>query len=79
LYWRSRKRWTTDLRKSNAIKKRQTASLTFDPAQFREYFAADLSAEQGASMARLQVLNAAANFKAVITTAACRSKRSWMW
>ncbi len=49
-----------------------------DPAQFHEYFAADLSAEQAAFMARSQVLNAADNFKAVITTPAWRSKPSWM-
>src|SRR5216683_125019 len=42
------------------------------------YFAADLSAEQAAFMARSQVLNLADNFKAVITTAAWRSKPSWM-
>jgi pimeloyl-ACP methyl ester carboxylesterase len=46
--------------------------------QFHEYFAADLPAEQAAFMARSQVLNAADNFKAVITTAAWRSKPSWM-
>lgn len=33
---------------------------------------------QAAFMARSQVLNAVANFKAVITTPACRSKPSWM-
>ena len=49
-----------------------------DPAQFHEDFAADLSAEQAAFMARSQVFNAADNFKAVITTAAWRSKPSWM-
>jgi hypothetical protein len=38
---------------------------------------ADLSAEQAAFMARSQVLNLADNFKAVITTAAWRSKPSW--
>ena len=43
-----------------------------------EYFAADLSAEQAAFMSRSQVLNLAANFKAVITTPAWRSKPSWM-
>src|SRR5229473_793610 len=42
------------------------------------YVAADLSAEQAAFMARSQVLNAAANFNAVITTPAWRSKPSWM-
>jgi pimeloyl-ACP methyl ester carboxylesterase len=49
-----------------------------DPVQFHDYFAADLSAEQAAFMARSQVFNAADNFKAVITTAAWRSKPSWM-
>ena len=34
-----------------------------DPAQFHEYFAADLSAEQAAFMARSQVLNFADNFQ----------------
>jgi pimeloyl-ACP methyl ester carboxylesterase len=43
-----------------------------------QYFAADLSAEQAAFMARSQVLNAAVNFKAVITTPAWRSRPSWM-
>src|SRR6202040_3786563 len=38
---------------------------------------ADLSAEQAAFMAQSQVLNFADNFKAVITTAAWRSKPSW--
>ena len=42
------------------------------------YFAADLSAEQAAFMARSQVLNAADNFKAIITRPAWRSKPSWM-
>jgi len=49
-----------------------------DPAHFHAYFAADLSAEQAASMARSQVLNAADNFRAVISAAAWRSKPSWM-
>src|SRR6267143_1639323 len=41
------------------------------------YFAADLSPEQAALMAQSQVLNFADNFRAVITTAAWRSKPSW--
>jgi pimeloyl-ACP methyl ester carboxylesterase len=49
-----------------------------DPAQFHEYFAADLSAEQATFMARSQVLIADANFKGIITTPAWRSKPSWM-
>jgi pimeloyl-ACP methyl ester carboxylesterase len=72
------KRFPSDLSKSNAIKKTADGFTYLDPAQFQEYFAADLSAEQAAFMARAQVLNLADNFKAVITTAAWRSKPSWM-
>jgi pimeloyl-ACP methyl ester carboxylesterase len=72
------KRFPSDLSKSTAIKKIADGFTYLDPAQFREYFAADLSAEQAAFMARSQVLNFADNFKAVITTAAWRSKPSWM-
>ena len=72
------KRFPSDLSKSNAIKKTADGFTYLDPAQFHEYFAADLSAEQAAFMARSQVFNLADNFKAVITTAAWRSKPSWM-
>jgi pimeloyl-ACP methyl ester carboxylesterase len=72
------KRFPSDLSKSGAIKKTVDGFTYLDPAQFHEYFAADLSAEQAAFMARSQVLNLADNFKAVITTAAWRSKPSWM-
>jgi len=72
------KRFPSDLSKSGAIKKTADGFTYLDPAQFHEYFAADLSAEQAAFMARSQVLNFADNFKAVITTAAWRSKPSWM-
>ena len=72
------KRFPSDLSKSNAIKKTADGFTYLDPAQFHEYFAADLSAEQAALMARSQVFNAADNFKAVITTPAWRSKPSWM-
>src|ERR1700716_81514 len=72
------KRFPSDLSKSGAIKKTADGFTSLDPAQFHESFAADLSAEQAAFMARSQVLNAADNFKAVITTAAWRSKPSWM-
>src|SRR5664279_6227517 len=72
------KRFPSDLSKSMAIKKTADGFTYLDPAQFHEYFAADLSAEQAAFMARSQVFNAADNFKAVITTAAWRSKPSWM-
>ena len=72
------KRFPSDLSKSTAIKKTADGFTYLDPAQFHEYFAADLSAEQAAFMARSQVLNLADNFKAVITTAAWRSKPSWV-
>jgi pimeloyl-ACP methyl ester carboxylesterase len=72
------KRFPSDLSKSTAIKKTADGFTYLDPAQFHDYFAADLSAEQAAFMARSQVLNLADNFKAVITTAAWRSKPSWM-
>jgi pimeloyl-ACP methyl ester carboxylesterase len=68
----------SDLSKSGAIKKTPDGFTFLDPTQFHEYFAADLSAEQAAFMARSQVLNAAVNFKAVITTPAWREKPSWM-
>src|SRR4029077_18075577 len=72
------KRFPSDLSKSGAIKKTADGFTYIDPAQFHEYFAADLSAEQADFMARSQVLNLADNFKGVITTAAWRSKPSWM-
>jgi pimeloyl-ACP methyl ester carboxylesterase len=72
------KRFPSDLSKSTAIKKTADGFTYLDPAQFHEYFAADLSVEQAAFMARSQVFNFADNFKAVITKAAWRSKPSWM-
>src|SRR3954465_13314492 len=72
------KRFPSDLSRSGAIKKTADGFSYLDPTRFHEYFAADLSAEQAAFMARSQVLNAADNFKAVITTAAGRSNLSWM-
>jgi pimeloyl-ACP methyl ester carboxylesterase len=72
------KRFPSDLSKSTAIKKTAEGFTFLDPAQFHEYFAADLSAEKAAFMARSQVFNLADNFKAVITTPAWRSKPSWM-
>jgi pimeloyl-ACP methyl ester carboxylesterase len=72
------KRFPSDLSKSGAIKKTADGFTFLDPTQFHQYFAADLSTEQAAFMARSQVLNAADNFKAAITTPAWRSKPSWM-
>jgi pimeloyl-ACP methyl ester carboxylesterase len=72
------KRFPSDLSKSSVIKKTADGFTYLDPAQFREYFAADLPAEQAALMARSQVLNRADNFRAVISAPAWRSKPSWM-
>jgi len=72
------KRFPSDISKSGAIKKTADGFTYIDAAQFHEYFAADLPAEQAAFMARSQVFNKADNFKAAITTAAWRSKPSWM-
>src|SRR6267154_427358 len=72
------KRFPSDLSKSTAIKTTTDGFTYLDPAQFHEYFAADLPAEQASCMARSQVLNASDNFKAIITTPAWRSKPSCM-
>jgi pimeloyl-ACP methyl ester carboxylesterase len=72
------KRFPSDLAKSGAIKKTSDGFTYIDPAQFHELFAADLPDEQAAFMARSQVLNFADNFSATITTAAWRTKPSWM-
>jgi pimeloyl-ACP methyl ester carboxylesterase len=72
------KRFPSDLAKSGAIKKTPDGFTYIDPAQFHELFAADLPDDRAAFMARSQVLNFADNFSATITTAAWRSKPSWM-
>src|SRR5580693_10205233 len=72
------KRFPSDLAKSGAIKKTPDGFTYIDPGRFHELFAADLPAEQAAFMARSQVFNFADNFSATITTAAWRSKPSWM-
>jgi pimeloyl-ACP methyl ester carboxylesterase len=72
------KRFPSDLSKSGAIKKTPDGFTYRDPALFHEYFAADLSVDEAALLAHSQVFNLADNFKAVITTAAWRSKPSWM-
>jgi pimeloyl-ACP methyl ester carboxylesterase len=72
------KLFPSDLSKSTAIKETADGFTYLDPSQFHAYFAADLPAEQAAFMARSQVLNAADNFKAVITTPAWRSRPSWV-
>ena len=72
------KRFPSDLAKSGAIKKTPDGFTYIDPAQFHELFAADLPSDQAAFMARSQVFNFADNFSATITTAAWRTKPSWM-
>jgi pimeloyl-ACP methyl ester carboxylesterase len=72
------KRFPSDLAKSGAIKKAPDGFTYIDPAQFHELFAADLPDDQAEFMAHSQVLNFADNFSATITTAAWRTKPSWM-
>ena len=72
------KRFPSDLAKSGAIKKTPDGFTYIDPAQFHELFAADLPVDQAAFMAGSQVFNFADNFSATITTAAWRTKPSWM-
>src|SRR5580658_6631677 len=72
------KRFPSDLSKSNAIKKTSDGFTYIDPTQFHELFAADLPADRAALMAQDRVLNFADNFSATITTAAWRTKPSWM-
>jgi pimeloyl-ACP methyl ester carboxylesterase len=72
------KRFPSDLAKSGAIKKTPDGFTYIDPEQFHELFAADIPADQAALMARSQVLNFADNFSATITSAAWRTKPSWM-
>jgi len=72
------KRFPSDLSKSGAIKKTADGFTYLDPAQFHEYFAADLPTDQAEFMSRSQVLNPVDSFAAVISAAAWRSKPSWM-
>jgi pimeloyl-ACP methyl ester carboxylesterase len=72
------KRFPSDLSKSTAIKRTADGFEYLDPAQFHEYFAADLPLDQAVFAARSQVLINGANFTGVITTAAWKSKPSWM-
>src|ERR1700723_4109247 len=72
------KRFPSDLAKSGAIKKTSDGFTYIDPTQFHELFAADLPNDRAAFMAGSQVFNFADNFSATITTAAWRTKPSWM-
>jgi hypothetical protein len=59
------KRFPRNLSKSGAIMKSADGFTHLDPAQFHEFFAADLSPERAAFMARSQVPNFTDSFKAV--------------
>jgi pimeloyl-ACP methyl ester carboxylesterase len=72
------KRFPSEISKSTTIKRTADGFDYLDPAQYREYFAADLSNEEADFGAHSQVLIADANFHATITTAAWRSKPSWV-
>jgi pimeloyl-ACP methyl ester carboxylesterase len=72
------KRFPSDLARSTAIKKTADGFTYIDPAQFHEFFAADLPAAQAAFMARSQVWNFGENFGAEITAAAWKTRPSWM-
>ena len=72
------KRFPSDLARSTAIKKTADGFTYIDPAQFHEFFAADLPAAQAAFMARSQVWNFGENFGAEITAAAWKTSPSWM-
>jgi pimeloyl-ACP methyl ester carboxylesterase len=72
------KRFPSDLSKSTARKRTADGFDYLDPAQYREYFAADLPADLAAFGAHSQVLIADANFHATITNAAWRTKPSWV-
>jgi hypothetical protein len=61
-------RLAPNLLKSTAIKKTADGFTYIDPGQFHELFAADLSPDQAAFMARSQVFNLAENFSATITS-----------
>src|SRR5208282_6063767 len=72
------KYFPSDLSKSGAIKKKLDNFDYLDPAQFQEYFCADLPADQAIFMSHSQVLINDTNFNTPITTPAWRSKPSYM-
>jgi pimeloyl-ACP methyl ester carboxylesterase len=72
------KRFPSDISKSTAIKRTADGFDYLDSAQYREYFAADLPADEATFGGHSQVLIADANFHATITAAAWRTKPSWV-
>jgi pimeloyl-ACP methyl ester carboxylesterase len=72
------KRYPSDLAKSAFVKKTPDNFNYLDPSAFPSYFAADLPLAQAQFEAISQILTAIPNFSGTITTAAWRSKPSWM-
>ncbi|WP_375419213.1 alpha/beta hydrolase [uncultured Hymenobacter sp.] len=72
------KRYPSDVSKDNIIKKTPDGFTYLDPAAYPAYFAADLPREQAEFAARAQMLTAGAVFTSPITTAAWKTKPSWM-
>jgi hypothetical protein len=72
-------RFPSDLGESNETKKTASGFTHLDPAQFQEYFAADLPAEHLAFMARWQVMNKAENLKGIVTTPAGEVNQAGCW
>jgi pimeloyl-ACP methyl ester carboxylesterase len=72
------KRFPSDLAKSKGIKTTPDHFNYLDPALFPSYFAADLPPALARFEAHAQQLTAIANFSGKVTTAAWRTKPSWM-
>jgi pimeloyl-ACP methyl ester carboxylesterase len=72
------KRFPSDPAKSAAIKKTPDGFVYLDPAQFHAVFVADAPAALAAFMARSQVATFGEIFGTKVTTAAWRTKPSWM-
>ena len=72
------KRFPSDTSKTDAVRKTPDNFTYLDPAAFPHAFAADLPRAQSNFEASAQVLTAASVFSGRITTAAWRTKPSWM-
>ncbi|MBX3359303.1 MAG: alpha/beta hydrolase [Phycisphaeraceae bacterium] len=72
------KKFPSELSKSGAVRRTPDGFLYLEPAQFHEYFAADLPQDEASFNAHSQVLIHADNFGAIITTPAWKTRPSWM-
>lgn len=72
------KRFPSALSKTTAVKKTPDGFTYIEPNEFREYFAADLPSDVAAFAAHSQMLIPDSSFAARITTAAWKTKPSWM-